>query len=196
MPDRRVPVRCRRAVLPGAVGGSGAVPHLHERDRRVEQRRSDPSVPDTRLRAGQADPGEPDPPPAPPRPGTGGVGAIRPSLLVNVPAALVLEALAGYSFRPASCEQGACGTCIATILDGEPDHRDVYLHDSERAAEDRLLTCVGTCPHRRPTRPNRRGQVCSRGTPGRSGFRAGIGGVGVFSVGGVCVGVCGRGIAW
>ena len=43
---------------------------------------------------------------------------------------------------PSSCEQGACGTCIAPVLDGEPDHQDVYLNDSERAAGDRLLTCV------------------------------------------------------
>ena len=43
---------------------------------------------------------------------------------------------------PSSCEQGACGTCIATILEGEPDHQDVYLKAPERAAGDRLLTCV------------------------------------------------------
>ena len=43
---------------------------------------------------------------------------------------------------PSSCEQGACGTCIATVLDGEPDHQDVYLDDSERAAGILILTCV------------------------------------------------------
>ncbi len=43
---------------------------------------------------------------------------------------------------PSSCEQGACGTCIAMVLDGEPDHQDVYLEASEREAGDRLLTCV------------------------------------------------------
>ncbi len=43
---------------------------------------------------------------------------------------------------PSSCEQGACGTCIATVLGGEPDHQDVYLKAAERAAGDRLLTCV------------------------------------------------------
>ena len=43
---------------------------------------------------------------------------------------------------PSSCEQGACGTCIAPVLDGEPDHQDVYLKASERTAGDRLLTCV------------------------------------------------------
>lgn len=43
---------------------------------------------------------------------------------------------------PSSCEQGACGTCMATVLEGEPDHQDVYLNDSERAAGDQILTCV------------------------------------------------------
>ena len=43
---------------------------------------------------------------------------------------------------PSSCEQGACGTCIATVLEGEPHHQDVYLNGSERAAGDRMLTCV------------------------------------------------------
>ena len=43
---------------------------------------------------------------------------------------------------PSSCEQGACGTCIAPVLDGAPDHQDVYLKASERTAGDRLLTCV------------------------------------------------------
>ena len=50
---------------------------------------------------------------------------------------------------PSSCEQGACGTCIATVLEGEPDHQDVYLNDSERAAGDRMLTCVSRATSRR-----------------------------------------------
>ena len=50
---------------------------------------------------------------------------------------------------PSSCEQGACGTCIATVLEGEPDHQDVYLNGSERAAGDRMLTCVSRAKSRR-----------------------------------------------
>jgi len=41
-----------------------------------------------------------------------------------------------------SCEQGACGTCAATVLEGEPLHQDVYLNPSERAAGHTILTCV------------------------------------------------------
>jgi ferredoxin-NADP reductase/nitrite reductase/ring-hydroxylating ferredoxin subunit len=43
---------------------------------------------------------------------------------------------------PSSCEQGACGTCMATVLEGELAHQDVYFNNSERAAADRILTCV------------------------------------------------------
>src|SRR5690606_34141085 len=33
-----------------------------------------------------------------------------------------------------SCEQGVCGTCLTGVLEGTPDHRDLYLDDSEHAA--------------------------------------------------------------
>lgn len=42
-----------------------------------------------------------------------------------------------------SCEQGVCGTCLTRVLGGEPDHRDAYLSDAERAANDQMLVCVG-----------------------------------------------------
>jgi len=40
-----------------------------------------------------------------------------------------------------SCEQGVCGTCLCDVLEGEPDHRDVYLTEDERAANDQMLLC-------------------------------------------------------
>ncbi|TSH97146.1 oxidoreductase [Verticiella sediminum] len=42
---------------------------------------------------------------------------------------------------PVSCEQGVCGTCLCTVLEGEPEHRDVYLTDEERADNDQILVC-------------------------------------------------------
>jgi vanillate O-demethylase ferredoxin subunit len=43
---------------------------------------------------------------------------------------------------PTSCEQGVCGTCLTGVLDGEPDHRDVFLTDEEKRECDRMLPCV------------------------------------------------------
>ena len=41
-----------------------------------------------------------------------------------------------------SCEQGACGTCVAGVIEGEPDHQDVRLSNAERERGDRIITCV------------------------------------------------------
>lgn len=40
-----------------------------------------------------------------------------------------------------SCEQGVCGTCLTTVLAGEPDHRDLYLTEDEHAKNDVFLPC-------------------------------------------------------
>ncbi|WP_295536728.1 PDR/VanB family oxidoreductase [uncultured Pseudacidovorax sp.] len=40
-----------------------------------------------------------------------------------------------------SCEQGVCGTCLTRVLEGVPDHRDCYLTDDERAANDQFTPC-------------------------------------------------------
>ncbi len=68
----------------------------------------------------------------------------RSALTINVPAGTsVLDVLRSNGVGlPSSCEQGACGTCIVTVLGGEPDHQDVYLNATERQAGDRMLTCV------------------------------------------------------
>ena len=72
------------------------------------------------------------------------VALARSAMTVTVPAgATILEVLRGHGvIMPSSCEQGACGTCVATVLEGEPDHQDVYLNDSEHLAGDRIMTCV------------------------------------------------------
>jgi ferredoxin-NADP reductase/nitrite reductase/ring-hydroxylating ferredoxin subunit len=41
-----------------------------------------------------------------------------------------------------SCEQGVCGTCRIGVLDGEPEHRDVYLTDAEKASGRCMMACV------------------------------------------------------
>lgn len=40
-----------------------------------------------------------------------------------------------------SCEQGVCGTCLTPVIDGIPDHRDLYQSDEEKAKNDRITIC-------------------------------------------------------
>ena len=47
---------------------------------------------------------------------------------------------AGISLQ-LSCEQGVCGTCLTGVISGQPDHRDLYLTDAERKANDRFTPC-------------------------------------------------------
>jgi ferredoxin-NADP reductase len=44
-----------------------------------------------------------------------------------------------------SCHEGICGTCEAIVLEGEVDHRDSVLNESERAANDAMMVCVSRC---------------------------------------------------
>ncbi len=43
---------------------------------------------------------------------------------------------------PFSCGEGYCGSCETTVLSGEPDHRDTYLTDEEKAVDDTMMICV------------------------------------------------------
>jgi vanillate O-demethylase ferredoxin subunit len=63
--------------------------------------------------------------------------------VVTVPAGQsVIKALAAQGVEiPYSCEEGVCGTCLTRVLDGVPDHRDLYLTDEERAANDQFTPC-------------------------------------------------------
>lgn len=54
-------------------------------------------------------------------------------------AAQALEA-AGV-FVPLSCEQGVCGTCLTPVVDGVPDHRDLFQTDEEKAANASFTPC-------------------------------------------------------
>jgi vanillate O-demethylase ferredoxin subunit len=42
---------------------------------------------------------------------------------------------------PVSCEQGVCGTCITGVVEGVPDHRDLYFSDAEHARNDQFTPC-------------------------------------------------------
>jgi vanillate O-demethylase ferredoxin subunit len=54
----------------------------------------------------------------------------------------VVAALAAAGIEvPTSCEQGVCGTCLTRVLEGEPEHRDMYLTPQERAKNDQFTPC-------------------------------------------------------
>lgn len=54
----------------------------------------------------------------------------------------VVEVLASHGVDiPVSCEQGICGTCVTRVLEGTPDHRDMYFTDEERARNDQFTPC-------------------------------------------------------
>jgi len=42
---------------------------------------------------------------------------------------------------PRSCEQGICGTCATRVLEGIPEHRDLYLNAEERQRNDLFMPC-------------------------------------------------------
>ncbi|MBJ3816623.1 oxidoreductase [Shimwellia pseudoproteus] len=54
----------------------------------------------------------------------------------------IVEALAQAGIAVCvSCKQGICGSCLTGVLEGEPDHRDSYLTEEERADGDQILLC-------------------------------------------------------
>lgn len=68
----------------------------------------------------------------------------RSALSLTVPAGKsILEVMRENGIEaPSSCEQGACGTCLTRVLEGEVDHQDVYLNATEAAAGKVMMTCV------------------------------------------------------
>jgi vanillate O-demethylase ferredoxin subunit len=62
----------------------------------------------------------------------------------------IVEALATIGIEvPVSCQQGVCGTCLTRVVDGEVDHRDLYLSVDEQAANDQMLPCCSRAKGRR-----------------------------------------------
>ncbi|MDO8251583.1 MAG: PDR/VanB family oxidoreductase [Rhodoferax sp.] len=49
-------------------------------------------------------------------------------------------AAAGVEVQTA-CEQGVCGTCLTRVLEGVPEHKDMYLTPEEQAANDQFTPC-------------------------------------------------------
>ncbi|TGG93617.1 oxidoreductase [Natronospirillum operosum] len=52
-------------------------------------------------------------------------------------------------FIPTSCEQGVCGTCLTKVLEGEPEHRDMFMDDDEHATNDQFTPCCSRSKSKR-----------------------------------------------
>ncbi len=67
----------------------------------------------------------------------------RSSRTVVVPKDVsVVKALAAAGIEvPISCEQGVCGTCLTRVVEGVPEHRDLYLTPEEQACNDQFTPC-------------------------------------------------------
>jgi len=56
------------------------------------------------------------------------------------PTEAITTALARAGVKVAvNCEQGICGTCVVNLIEGDPEHRDEYLTEDERA--DQIALC-------------------------------------------------------
>jgi vanillate O-demethylase ferredoxin subunit len=79
------------------------------------------------------------------KPGDGSfeVQLSRSGKLIQVAAAeTVVQALHKFGVEiSVSCEQGVCGTCLTTVLQGEVDHRDSFLTPQERAKNNQFTPC-------------------------------------------------------
>lgn len=54
----------------------------------------------------------------------------------------VVQALAAAGVTiETSCEQGICGTCLTRVIEGEPDHRDMFLTPDEQDKNDQFTPC-------------------------------------------------------
>ncbi|NBA96008.1 PDR/VanB family oxidoreductase [Pseudomonas sp. R5(2019)] len=54
----------------------------------------------------------------------------------------VVQVLHQHGFDiPIACEQGVCGTCLTRVLEGTPEHRDMFLTEDEQACNDQFTPC-------------------------------------------------------
>jgi len=60
-----------------------------------------------------------------------------------LPGQSIIDACANVGVTiPASCFEGTCGSCLSTVLEGIPDHRDSILTAAERAGNCQITPCV------------------------------------------------------
>ncbi|MCH8563420.1 PDR/VanB family oxidoreductase [Nesterenkonia sp. YGD6] len=69
--------------------------------------------------------------------------SVSQKVITVAPGRSILEELEDQGLAvPNLCRQGFCGECRIDVTAGIPLHRDQYLEDEERAANDSLMCCV------------------------------------------------------
>jgi ferredoxin-NADP reductase len=65
-------------------------------------------------------------------------------ITITVPADRTILSVAEEAGVPvfSSCEEGTCGTCLATIVSGRAEHRDSLLSPGEQEEQSSILICV------------------------------------------------------
>jgi len=62
----------------------------------------------------------------------------------------IVQALSAHGvILPVSCEQGVCGTCLTRVLNGEIEHKDLFLTPEEQARQDQMLPCCSRAKSKR-----------------------------------------------
>jgi len=65
------------------------------------------------------------------------------AILTVSPGQSIVQVLAQHGVGiDTSCSKGVCGTCLTGVLEGVPDHRDVFLGQDQKLRCDRMLPCV------------------------------------------------------
>jgi ferredoxin-NADP reductase len=72
------------------------------------------------------------------------VELVRTGVTVQVPVGVSILSVAedAGAMVTSSCQEGTCGSCQTTVLDGTPLHRDSVLNAQERAEGDTMMICV------------------------------------------------------
>src|SRR5690606_7587164 len=58
----------------------------------------------------------------------------------------ILEALIDAGIDPLyDCQRGECGVCTVGVIEGDIDHRDYFLSESEKAEGKLMQICISRC---------------------------------------------------
>jgi vanillate monooxygenase ferredoxin subunit len=68
----------------------------------------------------------------------------RSGVTIDVPAdKTIVDSLREQGIEiETSCEQGVCGTCLAVVLEGTPEHHDSFLSATEKDRGDCMAVCI------------------------------------------------------